>query len=76
MSNDRSSTTLHHSKDFWNECVTDARTKIAKAKQKIKNLEMAIEIFQKNAKQNVPVPGELAATPLHPDVGRNTVTPK
>jgi hypothetical protein len=53
-----STTTLHTSKDFWKQAVTDAGRKIAEAKHRIKQLERAREVFRKNAAENAPIPGE------------------
>jgi hypothetical protein len=48
---------LDTNKDFWNQAVSDATAKIVQAKQKIKELERAREVFKRNAAENVPIPG-------------------
>jgi hypothetical protein len=50
---------LHTRKDFWNQCVNDASKKIAKAKQRVKQLERAREQFRKNASEGVDIPGSM-----------------
>ena len=57
MSKDKIKRYLHINKDFWNQAVTDTNAKIAKMRDRIKSLEIAREIFRKNAEGNVPVPG-------------------
>jgi hypothetical protein len=48
---------LHNAKDFWNHAVTNANRNIEKARNRIKQLELAREVFKKNAKEDVPIPG-------------------
>lgn len=57
MSKAKVNNNLHIAKDFWNHAVTDANKNIEKARNRIKQLELAREIFRKNAKENVPIPG-------------------
>lgn len=57
MSKTKVNRNLHIHKDFWNQAVTDANAKIAKMRDRIKSLEIAREVFRKNAVENVPVPG-------------------
>jgi len=51
---------LDISKDFLKQCVTDATLKIAKAKTRIKELELARELFKQNALKGAEMPGELS----------------
>lgn len=57
MSLRMSTTTLDTSKDLLNQAVRDATRKIAEAKHRIKELERAREVFRKNARERVAVPG-------------------
>jgi hypothetical protein len=61
MSTSQVKNNLHTPKDFWNEAVTDANRKIAKMRDRIKSLELAREVFRKNALEKVPIPGRVSA---------------
>jgi hypothetical protein len=52
---------LHKSKDFWNQAVADATQKIEDSRKFTKQLELAREVFRKNAAENVPIPGSRSA---------------
>ena len=48
---------LHIPKDLWNQAVTDASKKIEASRNRTRQLELAREVFKKNAKENIPIPG-------------------
>lgn len=60
MSKDKATDILDIRKDFLKQCFTDATLKIAKAKKRIKELELARELFRKNALEGAEMPGELS----------------
>lgn len=60
MSKRLSITILDTRKDFWKQCVKDATVKIKKAKQRVQELEIARDMFRKNAIEGAEMPGEIS----------------
>lgn len=52
---------LYKVKDFWNQAVADTTRKIEDSRKVTRQLELAREVFRKNAAENVPIPGSLSA---------------
>ena len=46
----------------WNKALADARLRLARAKDDVRNLELAVQTFEEKVKNGEPWPGEQSAT--------------